>query len=201
MPDVSGVVLAGGQSRRLGTNKAFVKIGGVDLIARVIGQLRQVSDDILVVANAQEEYRGLGVAVVGDVWPGKGSLGGIYSGLRAARYSRALVVACDMPFLDVRLLRFMILLSQDYDVVIPNLQGLFEPLHAVYSKACLQPMEELLRAGDLRIIDFMGQVRVRHVGQAEVEIFDAQRLSLFNVNTPEDLRRAEKLAARGGFQR
>lgn len=196
MPEASGIVLAGGQSQRLGTDKAFVKVGGVPLIERVLSQLRELSDDVLIVTNGVESYADLGVRVVRDVWPGMGSLGGIYSGLQATRHERAIVVGCDMPFLDLRLLRFMILLSGDYDVVIPRLDRLLEPLHAVYSRACLGPIEGLLQAGDLRVVGFFGQVRVRYVDQTELAVFDPERLSLFNVNTPEDLGRAQELAGR-----
>lgn len=195
MPEASGIVLAGGRSRRLGVSKASVTVGGVPLIERVLDQLSQVSDDVIVVTNDAEACGSLSVKVVRDVWPGKGTLGGIYTGLQAARHERALVTGCDMPFLDVRLLRFMILLSEDYDVVMPNLDGLLEPLHAVYSKASLEPIERLLQAGDLRIVHFLPEVRVRYVDRAEVAILDPQLLSFFNVNTPEDLQRAEELAS------
>jgi molybdopterin-guanine dinucleotide biosynthesis protein A len=194
MPDVSAVVLAGGQSRRLGANKAFVDVGGVPLIRRVLEPLRQVSRDQLIVTNEPDEYRALGVPLVQDVWPGRGSLGGIYSGLAAAPQERALIVGCDMPFLDVRLLRFMILLSADYAVVIPRVDGYAEPLHAVYSKACLEPIKALLEMGNLRIVSFFDRVRVRYLERAEIELFDPRGLSYFNVNTPEDLERARQLA-------
>ncbi len=194
MPDASGVVLAGGRSRRLGVNKAFVTVGGVALIERVLGQLSQVCDDMIIVTQDPATYEGLGASVIEDTWPGAGSLGGIYTGLQAARHERAVVVGCDMPFLDVRLLRYMILLSADYDVVIPREDSLLEPLHAVYSKACLQPIEDLLRAGERRIIGFLDRVRVRYVEPAETQVFDPSQISFFNINTPEDLERAEELA-------
>ena len=196
MPDVSGIVLAGGRSLRLGVNKAFVKVGGIPLIERVLERLNRLSDDVLAATSDTEGCMDLGVKVVEDVWPGMGTLGGIYSGLLAARYERALVVGCDMPFLNAPLLRYMILLSEDYDVVIPNLDGLLEPLHAVYSKASLKPIERLLRAGDLRITHFLLEVRVRYVDRSEVELLDPELLSFFNVNTPEDLQQAQELAAR-----
>ncbi len=200
MPEVSGIILAGGQSRRLGTNKAFVKVGGIALIERVAERVRHLASEVAIVTNDPASYGSLGARVVPDTWPRMGSLGGIYSGLEAACYERALVVGCDMPFLDHQLLRFMILLSADYDVVLPNVNGLLEPLHAIYNKACLPAIERLLRAGDLRIIDFLGEVRVRYVDEAELRIFDPQQLSFFNVNTPEDLERAHELAARGCCQ-
>lgn len=196
MPEVSAIVLAGGRGRRLGVNKAFVKVGGVPLIERVLERLNQLSDDVLIVTSDAEDCTAPGVRVVEDVWPGMGTLGGIYSGLLAARYERALVVGCDMPFLNPPLLRYMILLSEDYDVVIPKLDSLLEPLHAVYSKASLGPIERLLQAGDLRIVHFLPEVRVRYVDRSEVEILDPELLSVFNVNTPEDLQRAQELAAR-----
>ena len=196
MPEVSGIVLAGGQSRRLGVDKALVRVAGVPLIDHVLGRLGQLTEDIVVVGGDPQACARPGVRLVPDLWPGMGPLGGIHSGLQAVRFGRALVVGCDMPFLDLRLLRFMILLSADYDVVIPDMDGLLEPLHAIYSRATLKPIEALLRAGDLRIVHFLGQVCVRYVDRAEIEVFDPRTLSFFNVNTPEELRRAEALAAR-----
>ncbi len=196
MPQVSGIVLAGGRSRRLGTDKALVRVGGIRLIDRVLATLRQLTDDVVVVGGDPATCARPGVPVIPDRWPGMGPLGGIHSGLEAVRYGHALVVGCDMPFLDLRLLRYMILLSPGYDVVIPNLDGALEPLHAIYSKATLGPIEGLLRAGDLRIVHFLGRVRVRYVERAEVEVFDPRGLSFFNVNTPEELEQAEALAAR-----
>lgn len=196
MPQVSGIVLAGGRSRRLGTNKAVVRVGGVRLIERVLGHMRQLCDDLVIVTNEPAPYRDLGERLVGDVWPGMGSLGGIYSGLRAARYDRGLVAGCDMPFLNAGLLRLMIDLSRDYDVVIPRLDdGRMEPLHAVYGRACLEPMEAQLQASDLRIINILPHLRVRYLEQGELEALDPQHLSFFNVNTRQDLERAQALAA------
>ncbi len=194
MAQASGVILAGGRSRRMGRNKALIRLGGVPLIERVTGRLQQLSDDLVIVTNAPNLYRNLGGRLIGDVWPGMGSLGGIYSGLSAARHERALVVGCDMPFLNPELLSFMIHLSEQFDVIMPRLDGYLEPLHAVYGRACLVPIEAQLRAGDLRIVSFLAQVRVRYLERTEMERFDPQHLSLFNVNTPEDLQRAEELA-------
>jgi molybdopterin-guanine dinucleotide biosynthesis protein A len=196
VPEVSAIVLAGGRSRRLGTSKAFAPVGGIALIDRAICQLRQVSDDLLIATNEPESYHGFDVGIVADAWPGMGALGGIHSGLLAARHERAVVVGCDMPFLNPRLLRSMIILSESYDVVIPRLDGLLEPLHAIYSRACAQPIEGLLRAGGQRIVGFFDQVRVRYVERSELEVHDPDLLSIFNVNTPDDLRRAEELASR-----
>ena len=194
---VSGIVLAGGQSSRLGTDKSFISVNGHPLIEQVVARLARLSDDVIIVANSRERYDHLGVRLVGDIYPGKGSLGGIYSGLRAAANAYSLVVACDMPFLDLNLLRYMILLAGGHDVVIPRIGGLLEPLHAIYSKSCQEPIDRLLARGGLKIIDFFSEVRVRYVEEDEVDIFDPQHLSFFNVNTPSDLEEMKKLARRG----
>jgi molybdopterin-guanine dinucleotide biosynthesis protein A len=193
---ISCIVLAGGGGERLGTDKAFLEIGGQVLIEGIVQKMARIGDEVVIVTNSPQKYRYLEARLVGDVYPGKGALGGIYSGLKAARSHHSLVVACDMPFLDLRLLRYIILLSPGQDVVIPRVEGLTEPLHAVYSKRCLQPIERVLAAGGLKIIDFFPEVRVRYVEEQEIELFDPRRLSFFNINTLADLEKARSLARR-----
>jgi len=186
--------LAGGEGKRLGADKAFLRIGGRVLIEGIVEKTARIGDEVIIVTNSPQRYGHLEVRVVGDVYPGKGALGGIYSGLKAARNHHSLVVACDMPFLDLRLLRYMILLSPGQDVVIPRVGGLTEPLHAIYSKQCLQPIERVLAAGGLKIIDFFREVRVCYVEEQEIKLFDSQCLSFFNINTLADLEKARSLA-------
>jgi molybdopterin-guanine dinucleotide biosynthesis protein A len=197
----SVIILAGGQSRRLGRDKSLLPVGGEPLLARTVQRLAPLSDDLVVVTNHGEQYKPLDLPVrlVPDERPGVGSLMGIYSGLRAARHPLALAVACDMPFLNVPLLRYLLSLAAGYDVVIPRLEGLLEPLHAVYRETCLGPMEGLLEAGRRQIIAFSGQVRVRHVDEDEIDRFDRQRLSFVNVNTPEDWAEVQALLENRGF--
>ena len=197
MLTVSGIVLAGGQSSRLGTDKSFVNMNGQPLIEQIVAKLARLSDDVIIVTNSPEKYDHLEARLVGDIYPGKGALGGIYSGLRAVANAQSLVVACDMPFLDLNLLRYMILLARGHDVVIPRIGGFPEPLHAIYSKICLEPIDRLLTRKELKIIDFFSEVRVRYVEEGEVDIFDPQHLSFFNVNTLSDLEEMKKLARRG----
>ncbi len=194
---ISCIVLAGGKGKRLGTDKAFLRIGGQVLIEGIVEKMAQIGDEVIVVTNSPQRYSHLEARLVGDVYPGKGALGGIYSGLRAARSDYSLVVACDMPFLDLRLLRYMILLSPGQDVVIPRIEGLTEPLHAIYSRRCLQPIERVLASGGRRIIGFFPEVRVRYVEEQEINLFDPRHLSFFNINTPADLEKARNLARRG----
>lgn len=215
-PAISGIILAGGESRRLGADKALLELGGQTLIENVIGKVSQVSQEVIVVANIPHKYEVLGATMVSDVRPGQGALGGIYSGLLAVSHFHSLVVACDMPFLNLNLLRYMALLAPGYDVVIPRVTARtfsfhrplsegpvtakeehLHPLHAIYSKRCLGPIEELLDRGDLRIIAFFPQVRVRHVEQGEIDAFDPQHLSLFNINTSANMERAKAVIADG----
>ena len=191
---ISCIVLAGGESQRLGTDKAFLKISGRVLIKDIVEKMARIGDEVIIVTNSPQKYDCLEAKLVSDVYPGKGALGGIYSGLRAARHDYGLVVACDMPFLDLRLLRYMILLSPGQDVVIPRVGELTEPLHAIYSKRCLQPIERVLASGGRRIISFFPEVCVRYVEEQEISLFDPQHLSFFNVNTPGDLEKARRLA-------
>jgi molybdenum cofactor guanylyltransferase len=192
---VSALVLAGGKSRRLGVDKALISLGGSEesLLASAVITLRKVADEVVVVIGKGERPE-VGARLVRDVYPGKGSLGGVYSGLLACRYEYGVVVACDMPFLNVELLSYMVSLPRDYDVLIPRLGNVLEPLHAIYAKACLPYMKDLLDRDHLKIIDFFDKVRVRYVEATEIDKLDPRRLSFFNVNTPEQLAKARAIA-------
>jgi molybdopterin-guanine dinucleotide biosynthesis protein A len=196
-PGTSMVVLAGGQSRRLGRDKAFLMLDGQPLVVHTIDRLAALSDDLLVVTNEAARFQllGLPVRLVPDVRPGEGALMGIYSGLRAARHPHALAVACDMPLLSLPLLRYMLPLADGYDVVIPRVAGWLEPLHAIYGKTCLSAMRRLLDQGQRQIIAFFDQVRVCYVEEDEVTRCDPRHLSFVNVNTPEDWQRVQRLLA------
>lgn len=206
----------------MGRDKAFIEMNGKPIIARVIESMMRICSETIIVANDAARYSQFALPVVADVHPGKGSLGGIYSGLRAGRHEHVLAVACDMPFLNEDLLRYMISLTPKFDVIIPQVptrsgktrrgalsethplktsphpnQPLakerdLHPLHAVYSRDCLGHMEEKIRSDDLRLIAFFDEVRVRTVDSDEVDRFDPEHWSLFNVNTPEDLEIAKQ---------
>ncbi len=199
--DVSGIVLAGGRSHRLGRDKALENIGGQSLIRRVIDRISQVADDVAVVVAERAQARALPLEsrhrVVVDRYPGGGPLGGIFSGLSAAQHQWAVAVACDLPFLNLDLVRRMLALREGADVVVPVVRGYLEPTHAIYSKACLPFMEQRLVAGDFKIILFYDKVRVVYLPEEEVVSLDPDYLSFFNINTPDDLERALALAAEG----
>jgi molybdopterin-guanine dinucleotide biosynthesis protein A len=194
MPRVSGVILAGGKSRRMGGSpKALLPFGGRPLIEHIAETLRSVLPDCLVVTNSPELYGSIGLPMVGDVFPEGGSLGGIYSGLRAASGDAALCVACDMPFLSAPLVAHLAGRAAEADVVIPEAAGELQTLHAVYGKACLPAMERRLMAGQLKIVGFFDDVRVLRLPPEAIEPFADPDTVFMNLNTPEDLARARAL--------
>ena len=199
MDDVAGVVLAGGLSRRLGRDKVVELIAGEMMIVRCIRRLAPLVDEVVVVVNTAERGERLplppGVRVAVDMYPDSGSLGGIFTGISAIGREWGVVVACDMPFVNADLVGYMLGLRAGQDLVAPMLEGRAEPTHALYSKACLPHMEPRLQAGDLKITRFYDDVRVRYVGDGEVDRFDPERLSFFNINTASDLSKAIEIAA------
>jgi len=196
MPHVSGIILAGGKSRRMGgAPKALIPFGGRPLVQAIAETLGSVLPDSLVVTNTPELYAFLGLPMVGDVFPEGGSLGGIFSGLRAVPGECGFAVACDMPFLNPALVRHMAERAGEGDVLIPEAAGELQTLHAIYAKRCLDPMERLLRAGRLKITGFFPEVRVVTLTDAEIARFEDPTLAFMNLNTPEDLARARAVWA------
>jgi molybdopterin-guanine dinucleotide biosynthesis protein A len=193
--DISGVILAGGKSRRLGVDKAFLTLGGRTLITRAIETMRQVTDDVIVVTNDPGRFATLGaeVRLVPDAFPRAAALVGLYSGLQAAAHDQALVVGCDMPFLNIRLLRHLVEIRPECDVVIPRRAQGLETLHARYSRRCLPAIERLLHAGGAVIFDFFPEVDVCYVDEPELRAFDPEGRSFVNVNTPQDWERVQMM--------
>jgi molybdopterin-guanine dinucleotide biosynthesis protein A len=188
-------VLAGGRSSRMGTDKSFVRVLGRPLIEDVLANLHGLGDETIVITNRPDDYAYLGVPLFTDVLPDKGALGGLYSALHAARCPHVLCVACDMPFVVRPLLDYLLSLIPEGDAIVPRLGDEAEPFRAVYAReACLGPIRAALDANRLRVISFFPAVRVRWVEAGEVDRYDPQRLSFFNVNTPDDLEQARRLA-------
>ncbi|MBM4422118.1 MAG: molybdenum cofactor guanylyltransferase [Chloroflexi bacterium] len=198
MSNFSVVINAGGRSSRMGADKAFADIGGKPMIERIIEQTAGLGDQIIV-ANSPEEYAHLGLPIVADVLPDKGALGGVYTCIHAATQHYVLVTACDMPFVNRPLLEYMMLFAPEFDAVVPRLrsplpegEGLgvrvdAEPLRAIYSKACLEPIRRALDSGKMRVISFFPDIRLRWVEEDEIRQFDPELLSFVNCNTPEEL--------------
>jgi molybdopterin-guanine dinucleotide biosynthesis protein A len=196
MPDaISSILLAGGKSSRMGKDKAKLKLdGGLMVLQSIAGKLLMISDEVIVATDGRR-YEGLdaGVRWVDDVYPGAGSLVGLYSGLREARSDYALVVACDMPFLNLDLLRYMISLPRGYDALAPKIDDKIETLHAIYSKSCLPLIERMLEAGHKAIIDIFPRVQAVYLSREIIERYDPGCRSLFNINSPEQLAEARAI--------
>ena len=177
----------------MGQNKVFLSIGGVNLLESICHLFHQLFPQVIVVTNYRNELLHLDAELVTDIFPHLGSLGGIYTGLQFSSHPYAFVTACDMPFLRRDLIEYMMSLTDGYDVVIPVSDTGYEPLHAIYSKRCLGPMKSLLEMGNPKVIGFFDKVRVREVGQEELEPFQGPPSPFFNINTPEDFEKAKSM--------
>lgn len=186
----SAVVLAGGASRRMGRDKRLLPWGADadgqprTLLQSVVDTLAAVADDVIVVANDQPDVRG--ARVVPDAIPGSGSLGGILSGVEAARHDRVFVAAADMPFLNTALVRDLLGRRKGHDAVVPMVGGRPEPLHAVYGPAVAAAARRQIKRGQLKIALAFEGLDVVWVPEAELRRFDPDLRSFRNVNTPED---------------
>jgi molybdopterin-guanine dinucleotide biosynthesis protein A len=188
---MTGVVLAGGKSSRMGESKPGIVLGGMTLLERAVEKLRPIFPRIIIVASPDDDYSIPGAEIINDRVPGYGSLMGIYTALMHARES-IFAVACDMPFINIELIGYMIEHSDDWDVVVPRPGEHYEPLHAIYSPACIPFMEELINKDARKIIDFYPRARVLEIEEDVLKEFDPEGISFFNINSPEDLARAEK---------
>jgi molybdopterin-guanine dinucleotide biosynthesis protein A len=195
--DISCIVLAGGKGLRLGRDKTLETINDKYMLQQTISRLSFFNGNIIIVTAEKRpfpHFNGyLKLTVVTDIYPGKGPLGGIYTGLVTSGSDYNLVVACDMPFLNQSLLLYMIQLSANCDLVVPRWDGMVEPLHAVYAKTCQAPIESLLKKDSLNIAKLFTLVKTRYVEAVEIDKFDPEHLSFFNINTETDLKMAREL--------
>ena len=193
----SGVILAGGLSRRLGRDKAVVQVGGIPLICRVINTVSEVAQETVVVVNTVERIPELplprSVIPVVDIYPDRGSLGGIYTGVSESTKEWSFVFSCDMPFINTDLLQFMFSVKKGFDVVIPLVNGRPEPTHALYNKSCLRHIRQRIEENDLKITNFFETVRVMYINSEELDRLDPERKSFFNINTQDDLDLANQM--------
>ena len=190
MNNLTVAIMAGGQSSRMGMDKSFVLFEGRPMIEVVIDAVAGLGDETLLITNKPDEYAHLNLPMVSDVYPDHGSLGGIFTAVHAASHPHTLVVACDMPWLNRPLLEHMIALRESADVIVPRWEKYPEPLHAIYNKACLNPIEAKLKEKRLKITGFFGEVDVQFVDREEIERFDRNGRSFANINSPDDLAEA-----------
>jgi len=194
---LSVVIQAGGQSSRMGEDKALKPFLGKPLIQRVIDRLSPIADEIIVTTNRPEDYAFLNTRLVSDLKPGRGALGGLYTAIASASHPAVAVVACDMPFASPSLVEsaHRLLVEEEADVVIAKTDEGYEPLHALYRReTCLSAIEAAINADLWKVIAWFPQVKVRTLSPGEVKTFDPSGLCFWNVNTPEEFAKAEELA-------
>lgn len=184
--ELTGLVLAGGASQRMGRDKAFLELDGRTLIGIIVERMAAVCDEVIIVAGDTSSYRDLGASTAVDRFQDVGVLGGLHAGLSAASHQLTLAVGCDMPFLKPELLRAFAAWAEGYDVAVLRHNGYLEPLHGAYRRTCLPPIESAIRAGKRRVISFFPYVHVRAVTAAEVACLDPHLESFRNINTPEE---------------
>jgi len=193
--NLTGVILAGGQNKRFsGMNKAFIRIGGKRILDRIYGIYNALFKEIILVTNDPLQYLEWDLQIVADLFPMRGSLTGIHAGLFYMTTPYAFFAACDTPFLKKELVGTIIdALDPQFDIIIPETDKGFEPLCAVYSKACLKPIEQQLFAKEFKIQKLFRKVGVKKLSEKSLRKSDPNLLSFFNVNTPDDLNKAENI--------
>jgi len=187
---MTGIILSGGKSRRMGENKAFLEIRGERIIDRTAGIFRELFEETIIVTNDPLDYVEFDVKIATDIFPGKGPLGGIYTGLFFAAFDYAFVASCDMPFLNPAFIAYMKERKRDYDILVPAARGGLEPLHAIYSKKCLPPIRKLIEKNLLKIRGFYKQCKTVEIPEAILRSFDQEDKMFLNLNTKDDLVRS-----------
>ena len=192
-------IQAGGQSSRMGEDKALKTFLGRPLVQRVIERLSPIADEIIVTTNRPSDYAFLDLRLIPDLKPGRGALGGLYTAIASAVHPIVAVVACDMPFASAKIIEAAsrLLVEEEADVVIPKGDEGYEPLHAVYRRdTCLPAIESAIEADQWKVVAWFPQVKVRVLTPDEIKSFDSDGLAFWNVNTPEEFAKAESLASR-----
>lgn len=190
------ILLAGGQSSRMGTNKALLPIAGQKNIVRIIEELSLVFPPPILITNQPEDYKELRLRLpmIGDKYPGKGPLAGLHAGLQASPFEENLLVACDMPFASSQLGQFLCSQMEGYDAVVPLLHGKHHPLFAVYRKSMLPIVKDCLKRDQLRMFDFLERIRVNEIDVENISLELDLEKAFFNMNRPSDFEKAKEWA-------
>jgi len=176
----------------MGENKAFIQIEGVPIIKRIYDLFKGLFREVIIVTNQKDLFSGFDSKIYSDLIPGKGALGGLYTGIFLSSFQHCFCVACDMPFIKKSLVQYLIENIDDADVVVPRTKDGLEPLHAIYSKNCVNPIRRMIEEGKSKIVDIYDQVKVKVVDEKDFFRFDPGGESFINVNTPEQLRLIRK---------
>jgi len=186
------VILAGGDSKRLGRPKALLDFDGTTLIELILRILDPLFTEITVITDRPELYRNLPVRLGGDLFTGsrKSPLRGIHAGLLSSKLPYQFIAACDMPFLNRGLIRHMAEFTSGYDAVVPRIETYFQPLHSFYSRSCAGVIEKQIKTGRCKVTDFYTDLNIKFIGREEIERFDPGQESFININTPADYQKA-----------
>jgi len=184
---MTGIILAGGKSTRMGTNKAFLTVGGERLIDRTVRIFKDIFHEVILVTNTPFDYLDQDCTIATDIIKGKGALGGIYTGLFFASHDHSFVSACDMPFLDKSFIKYMIEKRDDHDIVVPKLPDGLQPLYAIYSKRSLSAIKRNIGLNQLKITGFYKGLKILEISEVVIKSFDPECKMFFNVNTMSDL--------------
>lgn len=171
----------------MGVEKAFLNINGAAIIENTLNTYKRIFKEIIIVTNEPEDYEYLGVKLIKDIYPGKGPLGGLYSALVESSNERCFVIACDMPFINEDLIKYIVSIHS-YDIVVPVVHGKYEALHAMYSRNCCSKIIEMLNNNNLKIIDLFHLVNLKEIREEDIRSFDKNLIALTNINTPEEYR-------------
>ena len=185
--EVSGIILAGGRSSRMGRDKTLLLFNNETLIERIVKELKGVVDDIIIASGRTVKYNIDGIPEVCDAFAGAGPMGGLHAGLMAAKHHYAFVISCDMPFFEGRMVKFLVDRCNSYAAVVPFINGKFEPLCAVYSKECLEPIEKCLLANERKVLQFYPQVKLLKISESDLGFGEDLEKIFYNLNTPQDL--------------
>ncbi|MDI7258734.1 MAG: molybdenum cofactor guanylyltransferase [Thermodesulfobacteriota bacterium] len=185
---LTGIILSGGKSIRMGRNKAFIEIDGIPIIRRIYNLFENIFDEIIIVTHQRELFTDFKANIYNDLLPNRGALMGLYTGLFYSSHPYSFCVACDMPFLNKLLIQYLIDQAQDDDVIVPKTFDGLQPLHAIYSKKCLGPINKIIEMGKYKIIDFYPMVKIKIVGEDDILKFDPIKKSFVNINTPDELK-------------
>ncbi|MFH0867901.1 MAG: molybdenum cofactor guanylyltransferase [Candidatus Woesearchaeota archaeon] len=190
---MSLILLAGGKNTRINTDKAFLELNGKTIIENTINSLKNIFEEIIIVANNVEDYKFLGYKVIPDLVKDKGPLGGIYTGLKASKDDCNFILGCDMPFVNADLVKYM-LGFDEFDTVIPKINDNVEPLHALYSKNILPIIENQIKNNKLKIREMIEKIeKIKYIEREEIEKFDKKNICFFNINNEDDLEKAREL--------
>ena len=195
-------ILAGGESRRLGQDKSLLQFSGETLIKRIAERFSRLALETIVITNNEDKFNILDLPVYSDIVQGSGALGGLYTALYRASQPAVALLACDMPFASTDLVtaEIKILESCGKDVVIPVKPEGLEPMHAVYRrKTCLPAVGRALKRGERRLVSWFQDVSVYEMSPEETASYDPGSRAFVNINTLEDLRRAENMDKKEGM--